>query len=141
MKDILVVIDKKYLLHKELQNQIKTKFDFGDVELSNNIHESIIKIGENHSNYKTIIIIDDYAVAPFLYLSKIENMVVASIYDEHSSFMTAFHNNANVLCLAYEISGFELLISLIESFIRSTFEGGRHYARLDMLNLELKEAE
>ena len=44
------------------------------------------------------------------------------------------HNNANVLCLGARMTGIELAKAIIDAFLDTEFEGGRHQRRLDMLN-------
>lgn len=86
-------------------------------------------------SYHLIAVIDTYGVVPFLMLSKV-GIIVASVYEEYSSYMTVLHNNSKVLATGFEICGTELIISIVNKFFATTFEGGRHYARIDMLKLE-----
>lgn len=43
------------------------------------------------------------------------------------------HNNANVLCLGARLTGSELAFAIIQAFLTSDFEGGRHQRRIDQL--------
>lgn len=44
------------------------------------------------------------------------------------------HNDANVLCLAGRLTKFDEAERILETFIKSNFEGGRHQRRVDKLN-------
>jgi ribose 5-phosphate isomerase B len=43
------------------------------------------------------------------------------------------HNDANVLCIGERISGVEVALSMLDAFVNTAFEGGRHQRRLDKL--------
>ena len=43
------------------------------------------------------------------------------------------HNNANVLALGQRISGWETVRDIVETFLSTPFEGGRHQRRVDKL--------
>ena len=44
------------------------------------------------------------------------------------------HNDANVLCLGEGITGFALASSIVDIFLASDFEGGRHLRRINKFN-------
>lgn len=87
------------------------------------------------------IVIDDYAIASFMFLAKHPSLVVAQISDEHSAMMTADHNGSNILTFASQISTIEMMKSMSVRFLNKQYSGGRHQSRIDMLNKLLsKEA-
>jgi len=47
--------------------------------------------------------------------------------------LTRQHNNANVLCLGGRITSVEDAIKIVDAFLTTEFEGGRHQKRLDKL--------
>ena len=51
-----------------------------------------------------------------------------------SARMTRMHNDSNVLCLGARVLGIELVHDMIDLFVSTEFEGGRHQKRVDMLN-------
>lgn len=51
----------------------------------------------------------------------------------HARF-TRLHNNANVLCLGARVTGVELALAIVDTFLSTGFEGGRHQRRIDLLN-------
>ncbi|WP_243310135.1 ribose 5-phosphate isomerase B [Fundidesulfovibrio agrisoli] len=54
--------------------------------------------------------------------------------NEYMARMTRLHNNANVLCLGERWMGAGLAESIIETFIKTEFEGGRHQRRIDLFD-------
>lgn len=51
-----------------------------------------------------------------------------------SARMTRMHNDSNVLCLGARVLGIELAHDMIDLFVTTEFEGGRHQNRVDMIN-------
>jgi ribose 5-phosphate isomerase B len=54
--------------------------------------------------------------------------------DEDDAKMTRAHNDANVLCLAGRKSSVEQMKKMVDVFLATPFEGGRHKARLDLFD-------
>ena len=53
--------------------------------------------------------------------------------DIYSAKYTRLHNDANVLCLGNWVVGAGLAVELIEIFLNTPFEGGRHQRRVDLI--------
>ncbi len=43
------------------------------------------------------------------------------------------HNNANVLCLGERVIGEHLALDIVDIWLKTGFEGGRHKRRVDMI--------
>lgn len=65
--------------------------------------------------------------------NKIKGIRAASCSDYFSAKYTRLHNDANVLCLGGRIVGKGLANELVEVFLASKFEGGRHQRRVDLI--------
>lgn len=55
--------------------------------------------------------------------------------DPYSARMARRHNDANVLCLGARVVGVGLAEEIVEAFLCTSFEGGRHAGRVAKLNL------
>ncbi len=53
--------------------------------------------------------------------------------EPYSAVMSRRHNNSNVLCLGARVVGDELAFMIIDDWLASDFEGGRHQQRLDII--------
>ena len=53
--------------------------------------------------------------------------------DTFSARMTRMHNNANVLCLGGRVVGAGLACDMVDLFVDTEFEGGRHATRVALL--------
>lgn len=54
--------------------------------------------------------------------------------DTYSVKMARLHNNIQVLTLGSRVIGLGVALDIIKIFLSTDFEGGRHSARVDMLN-------
>ena len=62
--------------------------------------------------------------------NKIHGIRAAGVSDIYSAKMARLHNNANVLCLGGRVIGSGLATEIVDTFLSTNFEGGRHTARL-----------
>ena len=53
--------------------------------------------------------------------------------DTHTAMLTRQHNNANVLCLGARVTDPAWIINVVDTFIATEFEGGRHQKRIDKI--------
>ncbi|MGC6438697.1 MAG: ribose 5-phosphate isomerase B [Flavobacteriaceae bacterium] len=44
------------------------------------------------------------------------------------------HNNANILCIPARFTTIQDALEMVDVFLRTTFEGGRHQRRIDKIN-------
>ena len=58
----------------------------------------------------------------------------AACENTFSARMTRLHNNANVLCMGERVIGPGLACDIVDLFISTDFEGGRHQIRVDLVN-------
>ncbi len=65
--------------------------------------------------------------------NKIKGIRAACCSDYFSAKYTRLHNNANALCLGGRVVGEGLAIELVDVFLNTEFEGGRHQRRIDQI--------
>jgi ribose 5-phosphate isomerase B len=46
------------------------------------------------------------------------------------------HNDANVIALGSRVTGIEIILDCVETFMAQEFEGGRHQTRVDMIETD-----
>ena len=66
--------------------------------------------------------------------NKHKGIRAAVLSDTFSARMTRMHNDANVLCLGARVVGAGLAFDIVDLFIGTEYEGGRHQKRVDMVN-------
>ena len=65
--------------------------------------------------------------------NKFKGIRAANCTGELMARLARRHNDANVLALGARLLGPELALAIVEAFLTTGFEGGRHQARLDKL--------
>ncbi|MCP4250416.1 MAG: ribose 5-phosphate isomerase B [bacterium] len=63
--------------------------------------------------------------------NKVRGIRAALCHDELGAELARKHTNANVLCLPADLLGEELLKRVVEVWLNTPFEGGRHQRRLE----------
>ena len=53
---------------------------------------------------------------------------------EFQARATRQHNDANVLCLGERVTGTGLAFAIVDAFLDTAFEGGRHQRRIDLFD-------
>ena len=65
--------------------------------------------------------------------NKVKGIRAACCSDYYSAKLTRQHNAANVLCMGGRVVGEGLACELVDIFLKTEFEGGRHKTRVDMI--------
>lgn len=68
--------------------------------------------------------------------NKVKGIRAVTCSDTCSARMSRLHNNANILCLGERITGEFLAIDIVDTWLNTEFEGGRHQRRVDMIEAE-----
>ena len=66
--------------------------------------------------------------------NRIRGVRAAAVVDEASARLSRQHNDANVLSLGARLTAAEEAKHLVEIFLDTPFEGGRHQRRVDKIN-------
>ena len=65
--------------------------------------------------------------------NKVNGIRAALCFNAYMGRMTRAHNNANVLCLGERVLGSGTALDIVDAFVNTQFEGGRHQRRIDKL--------
>ena len=65
--------------------------------------------------------------------NKIKGIRAALCGDTYSARVSRAHNNANILCLGERVIGEHLALDIVDIWLKTGFEGGRHKRRVDMI--------
>lgn len=80
------------------------------------------------------LVIDATGIPSAITANKIKGIRAATCYNEFSAWSSRAHNNANVMVVGAKTLGEEAVKSIIDKFISTQFEGGRHQKRLDKIS-------
>ena len=65
--------------------------------------------------------------------NKIRNIRAAVCYNAKSTRLSREHNNANIIALGARLTSRKLALKLVDIFLRTKFEGGRHLKRVNKI--------
>ena len=66
--------------------------------------------------------------------NRFKHVRAAVCQDLYSAKMTRLHNDANILAMGGRIVGPGLALEILDVFLKTEFEGGRHQKRLDLID-------
>ena len=58
----------------------------------------------------------------------------ALVHDDFTAEMSRRHNDANVMCLSADLLGEQLITRMVDVWVKTQFEGGRHQRRLEKID-------
>ena len=65
--------------------------------------------------------------------NKHEHIRAAICWENELASLARMHNNANILCIPSRFVTLELAMQMVDTFIGTAFEGGRHALRVDKI--------
>ena len=65
--------------------------------------------------------------------NKVKGIRAALCHDELTAELSRRHNDANVLCLPADLIGEHLIHRVIDVWLQTEYEGGRHQRRIDKI--------
>jgi ribose 5-phosphate isomerase B len=65
--------------------------------------------------------------------NRISGIRASHCTDTFTARMTRMHNDSNILCLGERTTGLGLALDIVDIWLNTEFEGGRHQKRIDMI--------
>ena len=85
------------------------------------------------------LIIDGAGVGSAITANKVPGIRAATCHDVYTARNSRAHNNANVLTLGSRVLGVDVAKGIVQVWLETSFEGGRHQARVSkMMDVERK---
>ncbi|MBE6562878.1 MAG: ribose 5-phosphate isomerase B [Ruminococcaceae bacterium] len=81
--------------------------------------------------YDLAILVCGTGIGISMAANKIKGIRAACCSDTFSARFTRLHNDANALCMGGRVVGAGLACDMVDLFINTDFEGGRHQGRID----------
>ena len=94
-------------------------------EVCKNIQTGVTELG---------ILICGTGIGMSMVANKHKGIRAAACSDTFSARLTRLHNDANILCFGERVVGMGLALDLVDAFIDTDFEGGKHQRRVDMIH-------
>lgn len=138
---VAVGCDHTGLKLKELLKLMLTEKSFKIIDVGTNTESSCDypdfaiavaqKVFANEADFG--IMVDATGIPSAIAANKIPGIRAATCYNEFTAWSARSHNNANILVLGAKAIGDETAKSILEKWLSTKFEGGRHQKRLDKI--------
>ena len=79
------------------------------------------------------ILICGTGIGMFISANKVNGVLAAHCHDEITAEMSRRHNDSNVMCLSAELLGARPIDRMVEIWLGTEFEGGRHARRVEKI--------
>ncbi len=126
-------INLKPVLIKYLEEKGYEFYDFGTyTKDSCNYAEYGAKVAEAVASgeYDRGILICGTGIGMSIVANKVPGIRCAHCHDSFSARATRMHNDANVIAFGERCIGTGIMLDIVEAFLTTEFEGGRHLARI-----------
>ncbi|MDC3185498.1 ribose 5-phosphate isomerase B [Candidatus Pelagibacter sp.] len=137
MKKILIASDHAgFKLKKQLIPLIEKKFKLNDLGPMNDnsvdYPDLALKLSKKISKSKNLfgILICGSGMGMAMAANKVKNVRAALCYSTKNTKLSRLHNNANIITLGSRLTSKKKAIQLINLFLSTKFEGGRHLRRI-----------
>ena len=129
-----------YLLKEEIKKHLKEKgYEFKDFGTDSTAScdypvyaEKVCRAVQSGECEKGILICGT-GIGMSMCANKCKGIRAAVCGDHFSAEFTRKHNNANVLCLGARVIGAGVAMQLLDIFLTTEYEGGRHEKRVEMM--------
>ena len=129
-----------YLLKEEIKKHLKEKgYEFKDFGTDSTAScdypvyaEKVCHAVQSGECEKGILICGT-GIGMSMCANKCKGIRAAVCGDHFSAEFTRKHNNANVLCLGARVIGSGVAMQLVDIFLTTEYEGGRHEKRVEMM--------
>ena len=127
LKNILI----KFLIDKGYSVFDSGTFDENSCDYPDIAKNVAVRIASDE--FDAGILIDATGIPSSITANKIKGIRAATCYDTFSAKSSRAHNNSNVLVLGARAIGEDSIKTIIETWLVTNFEGGRHQRRLDKI--------
>ena len=79
------------------------------------------------------ILICSTGIGVSMVANKVPGVRCAHCHDSYCAEFTRLHNDANVLAMGAKVVGVGYALKIVETFLTTKFEGGRHQRRVDKI--------
>ncbi|KEI12966.1 ribose 5-phosphate isomerase [Clostridium novyi B str. ATCC 27606] len=125
-KDIIKHLEEKGIEVKDFGTYTEESCDYP--QYGQKVAEEVVA-----KKYDFGIVICGTGIGISISANKVPGARAALCHDTFSAHATREHNNANILALGARVTGPGLALDIVDTFLESKFEGGRHERRIDKI--------
>lgn len=130
-------LEHKNAIAEHLKNRGFEVEDFGIYEnVSVDYPDIALKVATSVAENKNElgILVCGTGIGMSLTANKVKGIRAAACSEHFSAKYTRLHNNSNILCLGGRVIGVGTALELVDLFVDTPFEGGRHQRRIDKIS-------
>ena len=130
--------DYKLAIVKHLEAKGYTVNNYGtdsndSVDYADFVHPVADDVETNKADYGILICGSANGVA--MTANKHQKVRAGLCWNKEIVALTRSHNNANVLCIPARFTAIQQAIEMVDTFLNTEFEGGRHQKRIEKIPL------
>lgn len=125
-KEVIKHLEKKNIEVRDYGTYTEDSCDYPD--FAEKVAEAVVA-----KEYDYGILICGTGIGISISANKIPGIRAALCSDTFSAHATREHNNANILAMGERVLGTGLALDIVDAFLGSTFEGGRHENRVSKI--------
>lgn len=122
---------REYILKKGIEVHDVGVFSTESVDYPDYAQKVAEEVVESEDNIG--ILICGTGIGMTIAANKVKGIRCALCNDVYTAKMAKGHNNANIIALGARVIGKGVAIMIIEAFLNSNFENGRHSSRIDKI--------
>jgi ribose 5-phosphate isomerase B len=84
--------------------------------------------------YKRGILVCGSGIGMSIVANRYKGVRAAVCHEPYSARMSRLHNDANIIAMGARVSGVGIALEMLEIFLKTEFEGGRHQTRIDQID-------
>jgi ribose 5-phosphate isomerase B len=120
---VIRYLKKKHISVKDMGSYTPDPVDYPDIA------KDVAKKVAN-KQYKLGILVCGTGLGMAIAANKVKGIRAVTPYNAYTAKMSRAHNDANILALGGRVLGPALAYKIIDEFIKTKFEGGRHLRRV-----------
>jgi ribose 5-phosphate isomerase B len=128
----------KFIILKHLESQHIKVYNYGtdsdeSVDYPDFVHPVAQQIEKKEADLGILICGSANGVA--MTANKYKNIRAGISWNTEISSLIKKHNNANILCIPARFTNQKKILEIVDVFLKTKFEGGRHQRRIDKISL------
>lgn len=123
---IINYLKSKNLIYKDFGTFNENSCDYPQIA-----KEVAAEVASN--NYTRGILICGSGIGMSIAANRYDKVRAALCWDITTASLSRLHNDSNILCLGQRVLNESLALEMVDVWLNTEFEGGRHQARVQML--------
>ncbi len=126
-EEIEGLLEDKGLEYKDFGTHSEASVDYPE-------YAQQVSLAVSRGSFQRGILVCGTGIGMSIAANRIPGVRAALCHNEFSARASRQHNDANVLTLGQRVTGTELALQIVETWLQTDFEGGRHQRRIHLFD-------